>query len=166
MSSLANYLLFQLGWFASVLAAARETPWLGVLAVISIVALHLATRGTPRELLLIGSSAFLGIAVDSFLMHTGIVTYMSRTPPQWLAPAWILAMWANLAITLRHSLSWLGNRPALAAVLGIIAGPLAYWGASGLGAAELAWPVVGSAVLALVWGLALPALFWVSEKLR
>jgi hypothetical protein len=163
---IVNFLLFQLGWFASVLGAARESPWLGVGVVVVVVVVHLALRATPRELALIATSAGMGLAMDSFLVNAGLVHYRSPTPVAWLAPVWIVAMWANFAITLRHSLAWLERRCVLAAILGAVFGPLAYWGASRLGAAEMARPVVASAVLALIWGAGLPALFWISAKYR
>lgn len=163
---IANVVLFQLGWFASVLGAARQVPWLGVVVVGVVLLIHLVTKGTPRESLLIGASAAMGVLMDSLLLHSGLVTYASPTSPDWLAPAWIVGMWANLAITLRHSLSWLSRRAGLAAVLGAVLGPIAYMGAARLGAVELGPPLIRAALaLGVVWGVALPALFWMSEEL-
>ncbi len=163
---IVNFLLFQLGWFASVLLAARHVPWAGVLVVGVLIVVHLATKGTRREFLLIVAAVAMGAVADSFLLHAGLVDYASPTPPEWLAPAWILAMWANFAVTLRHSLGWLSGRWALAGILGAVAGPAAYWGAASLGAAQLTSPVLASCALALVWGVALPALLWVSARYR
>ncbi len=41
--TLVNFVAFQAGWFACVLSAANGRPWLGVLVVGLIVALHLRT---------------------------------------------------------------------------------------------------------------------------
>lgn len=163
---IVNILLFQLGWFASVIGASQHAPWLGVLAVAFLLIVHLATRGTPGELRLVVASALMGVLVDSLLLHTGLFSYASRTYPDGLAPAWIVAMWANFSMTLRHSLAWLSHRRGLAATLGALFGPLAYWGAASLGAVQIAWPMVSMVVLAFAWGTALPTLFWLSEKFR
>lgn len=158
-----NFLLFQLGWFASVLSAARQTPWLGVLTVSICVIVHFATKGSRGEVVLVVTSALMGALADTLLLDTGLVVYASQTPFEWLAPAWIVAMWANFAITLRHCLAWLSGRWALATILGAVAGPMAYWGAARLGAVEVVHPVSASFVLAMVWGAAVPALLRISQ---
>ena len=67
-----------------------------------------------------------------------------------------------LALTQAHA--WLQPRPALAAVLGALAGPVTYVGAARLGAAELLLPLpqVG-ALVALEYALALPLLLLLSR---
>ena len=44
MSVFANFLIFQAGWFATVLGAANGAPWLGPIAVLVAVVLHLWTN--------------------------------------------------------------------------------------------------------------------------
>jgi hypothetical protein len=78
----------------------------------------------------------------------------------------MVALWMNLAATLRHSLSWLCGRPVLALVMGAVAGPLAYWGGARLGAVELGAPLGSSlAAIAVEWALALPLLAWAAARL-
>lgn len=161
-----NFVLFQLGWLASVLGAARGMPWLGVVVVATIVTVHLLRRGTPREPWLVGASALAGGVIDSSLASTGVVVYASPVPWPGLAPIWIVAMWANFAITIRHAMAWLAPMPWLAAGLGAVFGPLAYWGAFGLGAASFPSSSTAMAALAVVWGASLPILFELSRRLR
>lgn len=163
---IANFLLFQIGWFASVLGAAHQAPWLGVLIVCLVLVVHLTKRATRGEASLIFVAAALGCFVDSLLAVTGIVSYGSHVPFSSFAPAWIVAMWANFAITLRHSLAWLSRRRATAALAGAVFGPLAYLGAQQLGAARLVEPILAALVLAAVWGAAIPLLFWISTLLE
>lgn len=166
MRALVNLALFQAGWFASVLAASRGLPWIGVGAVAAIVCLHLLGLGKRREIRLVAACAAVGLAIDTVFLQTGIVSYASPTRPSWLAPAWIVAMWANFAITLEHSLAWLARRPVVSGVLGAVAGPAAYWGASGLGAVQLPIPFLSTLVLAAVWGASVPALLRLGEPAR
>ena len=154
---LLNFVLFQVGWFSAVLSAAHDRPWLGVAVVLVLVALHLRLFAGPHEARLVVASAVLGVAVDSGLKLSGLVHYAGATWPQALAPAWIVAMWANLAITLEHSLAWLGRGVRLPAILGAVAGPLAYRAAEALGAVRLeGWPAL--AALAVLWGGSLTVL--------
>jgi hypothetical protein len=63
-------------------------------------------------------------------------------------------------LSVNHSLGFLSGRVLLAAVLGAVAGPLAYWGAARVfGAAEILSPApVALAILAIAYALATPAL--------
>lgn len=86
---IVNFLLFQLGWFASVLSAARQTPALGVVVVTVAIGVDLAMTGSRRELLVVGTSAAMGALADSLLLHPGLIDLVSarcRDPmPQSLA---------------------------------------------------------------------------------
>jgi hypothetical protein len=98
----------------------------------------------------------MGTFLDSLLALSGLVSYRGGYSLNWLAPAWITALWVNFATTLHFALRWLADRPWLAAVLGAIAGPLAYYAAAGLGAAELPHGGLSLVALAIVWGVAVP----------
>jgi hypothetical protein len=47
IGKIVNFVGFQSGWFACVLGAAAGCPWLGLVVVAGVVALHLALR-RPR----------------------------------------------------------------------------------------------------------------------
>ena len=163
MKLLGNVALFQIGWLASVLGAAQDRPFLGPIVVSIVVAIHLRSLGTKGEGLLILASALLGTTAESVLASTGTLSYHADPPPLWLCPPWITAMWANFAITLRHSLRWLESRPALAALLGAVAGPLAYAAGARLGAIE-PLGMLAFLSLAMLWGISVPILFRLSRN--
>jgi hypothetical protein len=83
-----------------------------------------------------------------------------------MAPAWILALWVTFALTFSQSLRYLQSRLWLAALLGLLGGPLAYLGAARgwhvVTFAEPAWR--GLLALALGWALATPALAWLARR--
>jgi hypothetical protein len=159
MSILANIIAFYLGWFACVLGAARHLPWLGTAVALLIIALHLWRAAQPiREMRLILLSGALGLGLDSLPVALGLVDYPSGTVIANLAPYWIVAMWMLFATTLNSSLRWLQGRPALAALLGAVAGPLAYYGGAQLGGIAFLEFLPGLLLLALLWSLALPLL--------
>lgn len=68
-----NVVAFQVGWFVSVLGAARGLPWLGPLSVMMVLGLHLYQ--SPRRLaegtLALATGAF-GFLFDSVLVAGGV----------------------------------------------------------------------------------------------
>jgi hypothetical protein len=58
----------------------------------------------------------------------------------WLAPVWIIAMWAGFATLLHVALRWLLPHRWLAALLGAVGGPLAYYAGMRLGAVNFPDP--------------------------
>lgn len=161
-----NLLAFQIGWWTVVLSAAAGMPSLGMAVVGALLILHLRrVRPYPGEALLIILTALIGLALESLLQASGWVTYAGDGPTAWLAPLWMVALWANFAMTLNVSLPPLRNRPGLAAVLGAVGGPAAYWGGAELGAMTFVEPVSSLAILALAWALLTPLLLALARRL-
>ena len=116
-----------------------------------------------KFILLVG---LMGMVVDSLKKITGLITYAGDVPVAWLAPPWIIAMWLLFSTSLNGSLSWLKDRYGLAVILGAIFGPLSYVSGARLGAASFnddLWVTLG--VVAVVWGLVVPGIVWLSEKM-
>lgn len=167
MTLVINIAAFQAGWFACVLGAAHGYPWLGVAAAAAAVGLHALNSPHPaRELKLVAAAVLVGALFDSTLTAAGWVAFKPDALPENLAPFWILALWALFATTLNVSLHWLRARLALAAVLGLLAGPLAYWAGARLGALELTRPAAALGALALGWALMLPGLLALARRLE
>jgi hypothetical protein len=82
-----------------------------------------------------------------------------------LPPPWMIALWANFATTLNLSLAGLQTRPWLAALLGLVGGPLAYWGGAGLGAMTFVAPLPALIALGLGWALLTPLLLALAATL-
>jgi hypothetical protein len=166
MNLAVNFVAFQLGWFACVLGAANGLPWVGPLAVLGAVALHLARVRRPLpELRLIGLAMALGLLVDSLLLATGWLSYPAGLWLPGMAPYWIVAMWALFATTLNVSMGWLRGRPLLAVVMGAIGGPLSYLAGEKLGGIELSARVAALSALAFAWAVAMPLLMKAAERL-
>ena len=159
---IANVLGFQAVWFASVIGAANGLPWAGPLAAAVYAAAHLAwTPDRAGDLRLLAIALLMGFVADSLLAATGVLAFASPWPSTLVAPVWILAMWAGFALTLNHSMAFLRGRWLAAAAFGALGGPLACWGAArAFNAVDfgLGLPVAMFA-LAVVWGVAMPALY-------
>lgn len=163
---ISNALVFQAGWLCCVLAGANHLPWLGTSAALLIVGRHIATAAVPRiELLLILCAGVIGAIWDSLLVTAGWLTYPSGILITGTAPHWIIAMWLLFATTLNVSLRFLKQRPLLAALLGAIGGPAAYYAGYKLGGVQVADFPLALTALALGWSVFMPLLMWLSERL-
>lgn len=165
---LFNYAGLQGGWFACALGAASGSPWLGPLVVLLYLALYIPTSEKPREeLKFVLIVVAVGLVVDGAKKGSGLIDYASPVPNlDWLAPLWILGMWALFATAIKGALSWLQTRLALAALAGMVFGPLSYLGGVGLGAISFNYPRTPTIlILASVWGLAVPMLAWLARRL-
>lgn len=166
-SKLLNFLLYQLGWFCCVLGAAWGYPLSGAFSALLFLLIHLfLTDARSAELRLILASCLLGILVDSLQQWFGVLTF--KTDPGWplWLPLWVFVIWAQFASLLRFSLNWLSGRYLQGAGLGLIGGPLAYWGGARIGAAEFGENLLLSlSSLALVWGLMIPLLLWLRTRI-
>ena len=70
----------------------------------------------------------------------------------------------TVAIALNVTLRWLRYRLWLSSLLGALAGPLAFISGVRLGAAQFVDARPALIALALGWGVALPALVWLSVR--
>ena len=164
-SALVNIVMFQLGWFACVLGAAHGTPWLGPVATALAVFVHLfiAPRVLP-ELQLLMASLFVGLLWETLVLQLGLVRFEAGGSMSRWAPLWIIAMWPLFATTLNCSLGFLHGRYLLAAALGAVGGPLAYYAGQQLGALTLTPTTSALLVQGAGWALLMPLLMLLARR--
>jgi len=163
--TLINFATFQAGWFSCVLSASNGLPWLGLLVVSLIVALHLRTADHPsHELQLLVLCVVMGLVFDSLLVSSGWVRYPSGMLFSGIAPYWILAMWALFSTTLNYSMGWLKSSLLLASVMGAVFGPLSYLAGQRLGAIELVNFRSSMVALAVIWAVVMPVLVYAAGR--
>lgn len=162
--TLFNFLLFQAAWFSTIIAAVAGYPYLGIILTIGWMVLHLNVFSENKlaELNLLLFAGLLGYTVDSVQVYLGVFAF----PPEVVfgspSTLWMVALWVNLAATLNFSLSWLQDKYFLAAVLGAISGPAAYYAGSQLGAMSIltSWSLYA---ISLQWFICMPLLFWFAQ---
>ena len=162
---LISLAVFEAAWFACVAGAAHGQVGWGIAAVAAAIAAQLAmskARGT--DLKLIAAALLCGIVWDSTLLNTHVVAYAAPGPVQLLAPAWILALWAQFGSVLREPLRWLHTRPLLGAALGAVGGTASYAAAQSLGACTFPMPQLAVPVLAAGWAILAPLLLWLAHR--
>ncbi len=158
----ADLVLQQAAWWTAVLLAANGRPLAGGAASLAPVLLHLAFRPAERRRVLRAAlaAAAYGLATDTALAAVGLASYGSASV---VSPPWMVGLWSMLGAQLTASLRTVAAWPTPAlALLGAVAGPLAYRGGEALEAIALARPLSFAAVAAQ-WGIGLPLLAWISR---
>ena len=161
---LNNFILFQAAWFIAILGAAKGMPWLGPLAMVPVLSVHLIlTENRSGEMKLLLTAGILGFLFDTVLVAAGVFLPMAYLLPRPLSPPWMVSLWLNFAATLNVSLAWLRGRYILSTVFGVIGGPLAYYSGARMGATEALPSLGGMLILAFGWGCMTPVLVWLAR---
>ena len=162
-------IFYQATWLTCVAGAGHGLWWPGLIVLAVFAAWQLMSSAWPRaDASLAVIVSLIGFALDSTFAQLGAMRFEAVVPWSGLAPIWMVALWTSFALTLNHSLAFLQPRIWLAALLGGIGAPLAYWAAS-RGWHALAFPdepfgVI--AVTALAWAVLMPALARLALYLR
>jgi hypothetical protein len=163
---LFNLVSFEAGWFACALGAAGGLAFVGPLVVAGLFGLQLLLVPAPgRHARFVLGVALLGWLMDSVLHRAGIFSFPAWSIDYWICPIWMLALWANFAGTLHFCLDWLRGRYWLASALGMVGGPLAYYGGYRLGAMQLGDNTsLSLVVIGIEWALVTPGLAYLSAR--
>ncbi len=162
---ITNVVLFDALWTLAVLGAGRPWWWGAPVLILLSAVMQLRWSPAPRfEALLILLGAAAGVSLDILSNTLGLFHYSSPYRPEFILV--FFALWINFGTTLRPSFRWAWRRPVVAATLGGIGGPLAYWTAARLGAVMasepawrfFAWSAAQYALALPLWMLAAAAL--------
>lgn len=160
-----NLLGHQVAWWACVLSARADAARIGIGVALMVSSLHLMfSRDRKFEAWSIPLAAAIGYAVDTVATLLGALDFPAQTNPLLPAPIWIAALWLAFATTINTSLTWLRSRPIAAAALGAVSGPVAYAGGAFFDVVTLPNPLLSVAVLAILWGAAVPALVLIASQ--
>jgi len=130
---------------------------IALLAPAAYLTAHLVFDAERRRVVaLFALGAMLGWAGDSLLIQTGLIAYPGA-PGARSAPAFMPALWAMFAVSLRASgRGFVRLRSWLRVTLAAVAGPIAYLGGQRLGVLEL--QPGGEFAVALMWAMVAPVL--------
>jgi hypothetical protein len=166
MATIVNILSFCAAWLACFFGAADGQFWFGPVVAMALLMLHLVLRpdNLAVEMRLIVAAGVLGSAVDTGLALSGYVSFATHAILPWMCPPWMVAVWMVFGSTLRTSLDWLGSRYVLAALFGVLGGPLSYAYGARIGALQLSPPAAaGLLVIGVTWALVVPLLLWLAN---
>jgi hypothetical protein len=163
-----NFLLFQSVYTLSLVGVLNNYAWLGCVGVAGFALWHARTAETAKtDFLLVGIAVVVGSLLDTLYMRSGLIAYNGELLWSGIAPLWILALWANFALTLNGCLRWLRSRLWLAAMLAGTGGPLSYYAGIRLGAATITGdPLFLFSLIGITWGITVPLLLWLSTQLE
>jgi fluoride ion exporter CrcB/FEX len=149
------------------MSAANNTPWMGVMVIMIIIAVHLLRQKNPySELILILSIGILGGALDSIFVYFQWISYPSGHIHENLTAYWIIAMWMSFATTLNISMAWLKNKNILGFIFGFVGGPLTYYAGYNLGGINFVDFNSAMIALAFGWGVIIPPLLHLADKFK
>ena len=164
-TTVLNFVLFQVGWFACVLSAAAERPVIGVLVATGVLAFHLWRASAPREeMRLILLALAIGAVWESLLVWQDLLRYQAGVLVPNFAPYWIVMMWGLFATVPNVSLRWLKGRWLVASVAGLVGGPMAFYAGQRMGALEFGHEPAALSALALGWAVLTPLLMALSVR--
>ena len=167
MALLVNFIGFQVGWFACVLGAANDKELLGMIIALGVIIYHVVTQGDLRkELKLILVALAIGLLWETWVLNLDILRYPSHPEALFWAPNWLIMMWALFATTINLSMRWLKGRWILALFMGAVFGPLAFIGGERLGAVVFLDSTLSIITLSVGWGLLMPLLLWIAERIN
>lgn len=137
---------FDLVWFAAV---AGRDDWLLATAALVAVQIYISTAGRPFQVRLYAQLLLLGLVLEATAVASGIISFNGG----WL-PIWLLLLWAGFVAMLMNTLDWVAGRYWVAALIGVVSGPLTYAIGIRLDAAELLQPEWQLWLMyALLWAL-------------
>lgn len=168
MLTAINLIAFQLGWFASILGAAKGIFWLGPLVVCVVFSTHLLLTGDFLKECILGLIiTFLGFLADTLLTAFGVyspVPHIFKSP---YSPPWLIFMWLNFATLLNVSIKWLSRKYLLSSFLGGIGGAFAYYGGDALGVLKYRDPIYTNILITgIVWAGLTPLFFCIANRLN
>ena len=163
MKNLFNIIGFQGCWWACVLGVKYNFPYLGPILMSFFLIIHfLYYTFNDKEYIFIALSALLGTIVDSLFLNTQLIQYNGLTF-NFLAPFWIIAMWAGFGATVNHSLVWLDNKYFLGFLLGAVSGPLSYIAGLKFEAINFNSTYLSIGILSISWGVIVPSIFYINK---
>ncbi len=154
-----NVIGFEACWFALVLTSPEGYLWLAIAAAAAWCVVHLALSPQPtREGMLILVGAAVGTAWDAVSLVTGLIAHEHSHVLTLIFLARFLALWITFGTTVRISFGWCGRRLPIAAAIGAIGGPAAYWFGAKMGALSLpGGPFPALLIVAMQYGMLMPA---------
>jgi len=136
MMIIANIVLLNVLWFASILGAANGMIWPAAIVLVLLLGFNFIYAGISQlDFKIIVISIFSGLLIDGVMMNQGLVIYAYNQPDLgWVPPLWIMMLWVGFGASIRIGMQWLLNSPFIGGLFMMIGAPLSYVSAGKLGA--------------------------------
>lgn len=158
-TKLKNYFWYQTIWLVAVFGGSGYEWLLAMLLVLHL----LLCEDWISEGKIMAVCAGFGLAIDTLLTLGGVFVF-NPSPDFLPVPLWLAAIWLGFIGTLRHSLSFMLNRPVLMTLAAGVIAPLTYLAAMRFGAVEFPMGNITTFVLVSVcWMIRMPFFIWLSR---
>jgi hypothetical protein len=151
LTKLLQFAGFKLSWFGLILV-----PQIAIWPALLYWLWSIWRLAAKARIAALGIAA-AGIVMDSVLLQSGVFSFVDTA----YLPVWLLVLWGCFGVVLVQVLAaWL-RYWWLAAVVGAVTGPLAYWGGATLGG-QLLFADTSTFLLTLApcWGLLLAGIVY------
>lgn len=158
-----NYIALQIMWLLCVsLGSKGYLLWPSVCFALFLILHFLLSPYKKSDLFLCVLAVLGGVFFDTLWSYSGLIRYGENTIHP-IAPIWIVYLWAAFALTLNHSMAWLKKNYILAIVFSALSGPITFFAASKVGDIEFIKLPTASILLAITWGIFVPALCYLGN---
>lgn len=160
MKNITNLVLFQIAWLCCVLLGSTAAILI-TLVILLIHFLYVVKKAWEIELVLVCFVALTGVAIDTLLLHMGLYQFETFEPDGVafsIIPAWLMCLWVNFSLTLRHSMKWLFERPVTLFFISLIAAPWSYYAGKTFGSIDFEMTTLF--VISVYWGVLMLVVSW------
>jgi hypothetical protein len=159
-----NLVLFQIVWFSCIVGAGKGYPYTGpvIFSCVAVIHFSIISDNRKRDFLTVALVTAIGCVADTLTALSGALSFGAYAILGPVAPPFMLTLWANFALLLNCSLTWLRKRYLIGAVLGAVGGPLAYYSGARFGAVHLhtaTWYAL--LIIAFEWALVTPLILYI-----
>ena len=169
MKNLINFVLFQVGWFVTVISVSNQMEYIAIFSVLGVLAAHLYLIAEKlKEFILILAAGLLGFVVDSILISGDLFSASGDLGLKDMAPLWLVLLWMLFSITINHSLGWLRYKYLLAALMGAVFAPLAYYVGTNFEVLTFSNNYSSMGVMLIIgftWAVVTPLMIYVSRSI-
>ena len=158
---------YKICWLLCAFCTTWGMPYLGPFATFFFILIHLyIVNFSKRDIQIIFLAILCGLIMDSTFSFLSLVNYEGGILTDfYLAPLWILSMWAGFSVTMLYALDSIRYNYVYSFILGFIGGPISYSAGVKIGSLTIT-STSSYLLLAIGWGLVIPFLFMIINKLQ
>ena len=153
-SFLIDFILFQVAWFACVLATRTDFPHALPLAGLFLVLVRVVgTKRFRQALPFLSACAVIGVIGDSVLVELGFLHFEPYLN-LFGAPLWMVALWLNFGLMVHPLFSWFVKSCPRALIGFSVGGVIAYYSGEKLEVLNLPMGWKSALAVGAEWGIA------------
>ena len=158
---------FKICWILCAFSTKWQQPYLGPIVTFFFILIHLIiVKFNVRDIKIISLAILIGLIIDSLFFQLNLIDYQGGILANFkIAPLWILSMWGGFVVTLLYTLNSIKNHYIISGLIGAIGGPLSYNAGVKIGSIIINGSLA-YIILAIIWGLIVPFLFYLINKLE